>query len=72
VLIAVVELSARYHAPSTSLIARHLVGSRAITRAFRAQVDATLQRLLARGELTCSTHRGMQHWSRIRNRQQGR
>lgn len=63
VLIAVIELSERYRAPSTSLITWRLARGGTVTGAFQSAVRDALQRLRARGQLSCITHRGTQRWS---------
>jgi hypothetical protein len=63
VLAAVVELSRRYHAPSTSLITWRLARHGTVTSAFQSVVRDTLQHLRASGQLSCVTHRGTHRWS---------
>lgn len=65
VLTAVIELSSRYHAPSTSLIAWRLARGGMVTAAFQGAVRGALQRLRVGEQLSCITHRGTQHWSPI-------
>jgi hypothetical protein len=63
VLAAVVELSRRYHAPSTSLITWQLARHGTVTSAFQSAVRDTLQHLRASGQLSCVMHRGTHRWS---------
>jgi hypothetical protein len=63
VLAAVVELSRRYHAPSTSLITWRLARDGTVTSAFQSAVRDTLQHLRSSGELSCVTYRGTHRWS---------
>lgn len=63
VLAAVIELSERYYAPSTSLITWRLARGGTVTAAFQSAVRDALQRLRADGQLSCVTHRGTQRWS---------
>jgi hypothetical protein len=60
---AVVELSSRYHAPSTSLIIWQLAGGGSVTASFQAAVRDALHRLHAGGRLARVTHRGTGRWS---------
>jgi hypothetical protein len=66
VLAAVVELSDRRHGPSTSLITRRLAGDRTVTSGFQSAVRNSLQRLRARGELSCVMHLGTHRWGAVR------
>jgi hypothetical protein len=68
VLAAVIELSARYRAPSTSLITWWLVRDSRVTGAFQSTVRSALQRLRAQGHVSCVMHRGTQRWSATRRR----
>jgi hypothetical protein len=63
VLAAVVELVARYHSPSTSLITSRLARGGTVTASFQAGVRDALQQLRASGQLSCVTHRGIERWS---------
>lgn len=65
VLAAVVELTQRYHAPSTTLITWQLAGGGSVTGAFQSAVRDALQRLHAGGRLSCVVHRGTSHWTAI-------
>ncbi len=60
---AVVELSSRYHAPSTSLIVWQLAAGGSVTASFQAAVRDALQRLHAGGRLAHVTYRGTRRWS---------
>jgi hypothetical protein len=66
VLAAVVELGSRYRAPSTSLISSRLAPNGTVTSALQTGVRSALQRLHARGEVSCVAHRGTHHWSATR------
>jgi hypothetical protein len=65
VLAAVIELSNHYHGPSASLITWRLAGDGRVTSAFQSAVRASLQRLHARGELSCVMHRGTHRWGAV-------
>jgi hypothetical protein len=60
---AVVELSGRYHAPSTSLIVWQLAAGGRVTAPFQTAVRDALQRLHAGGRLARVTYRGTGRWS---------
>jgi hypothetical protein len=66
VLTAVIELGSRYRAPSTSLISSRLAPNGTVTSALQTGVRSALQRLHARGEVSCVSHRGTHHWSATR------
>jgi hypothetical protein len=70
VLTAVVDLSRRYHAPSTSLITWQLARDGTVTSAFQSAVRDRLQHLRASGQLSCVTHRGTHRWSATIDRHQ--
>lgn len=63
VLAAVIELSARYHAPGTSLITRHLASDRPVSGALQTAVHDVLRHLEADGRVSCVVHRGTHRWS---------
>jgi hypothetical protein len=63
VFAAVVDLSGRYHAPSTSLIASRLAPSGTVTGAFQSSVRDALEHLRAGGRLLCVVHRGTHRWT---------
>jgi hypothetical protein len=73
VLAAVVELSRRYRAPSTSLVTWQL-GLRGGTAggAFQSTVRDALHRLQASGRLACVEHRGTHHWTAVGRDEQRR
>lgn len=70
VLVAVIELAEHYYGPSTSLITWRLAHGATVTGAFQRAVRDALQRLRARGQLSCVTHRGTQRWSPTRESEQ--
>lgn len=63
VLAAVVQLSTRYHAPSTSLIIWRLARGATVTATFQSGIRDALQHLRASGRLSCVIHRGTHRWS---------
>jgi hypothetical protein len=68
VLAAVVELSHRYRAPSTSLVMWQLsVRAGTVSSAFQSAVRDALHRLQASGRVACVTHRGTHHWTALRD-----
>jgi hypothetical protein len=66
VLAAVIELGSRFRAPSTSLISWRLAPNGTVTSSVQTAVRSALQRLHARGEVSCVSHRGTHHWSATR------
>jgi hypothetical protein len=66
VLAAVIELGSRFRAPSTSLISWRLAPNGTVTRTLQTAVRSSLQRLHARGDVSCVSHRGTHHWSATR------
>jgi hypothetical protein len=63
VLAAVLELSAAYRAPSTSLVTWRLADGASVTARFQSAVRDSLHRLQTKGELSCIVHRGTHRWS---------
>lgn len=63
VLAAVIELWRSYRAPSTSLIISQLACGRTVGGGFQSAVRGSLERLLARGDLSCVIHRGTSRWT---------